>query len=119
MSGCGASNPDQPPLGTVSGTVTLDDQPLPGATVTFTPEDGRTSSGKTDSEGRYELRYTADTLGAKAGEHTVRITTVESSAEAVAAEPEKVPEIYNTNSTLTEVVETGNNTIDFALKSMP
>lgn len=114
-SGCGSSD-----VGDVSGQVTLDGEPLEGAEVIFEPDEGRPSRATTDAEGRYTLQYTADTMGAKVGPHTVRITT----AETVVGEnyettetPERVPENYNTNSKLRVEVKPGSNEYDFPLKS--
>ena len=64
LSACGGGS-DTPPLGTVTGVVTLDDKPLSDAEVTFQPEKGRPSLGKTDSEGNYTLVYTASDNGAR------------------------------------------------------
>lgn len=69
--GCG--NGDRPPLGTVTGMVTLSGEPLRNVEVTFTPDDGRPSYGKTNAEGRYELDYIHDIKGAKVGKHTIAI----------------------------------------------
>ena len=48
LAGCGNS----PPLGTVSGRVTLDGQPLAETTVEFQPASGSPAYGVTDAEGR-------------------------------------------------------------------
>ena len=46
-------------VATVTGTVTLDGQPLAAAMVRFQPASGGApSAGTTDSSGRYELRHT-------------------------------------------------------------
>ena len=79
IAACGGRS-DLPSLGEVSGTVTLDGQPVPNVTVQFTPvQGGRTSSAITDSSGQYRLMYTADTRGAQVGRHEV---TLAPSAEA-------------------------------------
>ena len=70
-SGCGG--PERPPLARVTGSVTIDGKPLADATVRFTPEEGRPSTGVTDSNGKFELVYTADSKGAMLGKHTIRI----------------------------------------------
>ncbi|MBW3596598.1 MAG: carboxypeptidase-like regulatory domain-containing protein [Planctomycetes bacterium] len=116
--GCGGGN-----LGQVEGTVTLDDQPLPDATVIFQPEAGGSPSrGKTDASGYYQLSFSRDEMGAVPGTHTVRISTggvVGSEEEGEEGEPvvvpEKVPAKYNDQSELTASVEKGSNTIDFDL----
>lgn len=113
--GCSSSGPE---LGTVSGTVTLDGQPLPDATVTFMPETGRSSSGRTDPEGKYELNYTFDRAGAVVGKHIVRITTAgKSGAESPDPSDEKLPARYHANTELKAAVERGHNEVDFDLTS--
>ncbi|MEQ8633710.1 hypothetical protein [Gimesia maris] len=123
LSACGGGS-DTPPLGTVTGVVTLDDKPLADAEVTFQPEKGRPSLGKTDSEGNYTLVYTASDNGALIGPHKVLITTaVEAFSDESGAgndreaRPEILPPKYNAQTTLTAQVKPGANTIDFPLKS--
>ncbi len=110
VSGCGSG--DRPPLGTVHGKITLDGKPLAGASVGFVPKSGgRESSGVTDAEGNYELKYIRDIMGAKVGAHTVRIST----AHDRARKTETVPARYNVKSTLQKEVAAGDNVIDFDL----
>ncbi|QDU08970.1 carboxypeptidase regulatory-like domain-containing protein [Gimesia aquarii] len=123
-SGCGGSQvSDQPDLGTVTGTVTMDGTALPGAMVIFSPEKGRSSMGTTDSEGKYEMIYVGDTKGAKLGNHKISITTVqegnseESGEETATTFKETIPAKYNTKTTLTEIVKEGDNVFDFELTS--
>ena len=105
----------------VTGTVTLDGKPLPGATVIFQPEDGsRPSIGVTDESGRYELGYTQKVKGALVGKHRVSITTgqegEDDSGETVIV-VEQVPVQYNVESQLVKEVTSGSNEIDFPLDS--
>ena len=123
LSACGGGS-DTPPLGAVSGVVTLDDKPLADAEVTFQPEKGRPSLGKTDSQGNYTLAYTVNENGALIGPHQVIITTaVEAFSDETGegqdreARPEILPPKYNAQTTLTAEVKPGANTIDFPLKS--
>lgn len=110
----GCSRSDRPSLGSVSGTVTLDGQPLANALVMFTPEGpGRTSLGTTDAEGRYALAYLRDIVGANLGRHYVRITT----ATEQNGGREILPLKYHAASTLSADVSAGSNTIDFSLMS--
>ena len=108
-------------LSAVSGTVTLDDKPLKGAFVEFSPASGRPSLGKTDGDGHYQLEYSTGKTGVEAGEHTVRIGTYEeASVDMKTGEPtpeveEIVPEKYNRETTLTAHVKSGENKIDFNL----
>ncbi len=118
LSGCGSS--DGPKLASVSGTVTLDDRPLPDATVEFQPHSGSPSIGVTDSTGRYKLMYTASKPGATLGKHKVRITLSSENPDAqgkqLAIRP-LLPPRYNRNSELTAEVTSGSNKFDFSLKS--
>ena len=61
--GCGG---DTPPLGQVTGTVTLDGKPVDGATIQFEPTTSGlpTAFGRTDSQGKYELWYSRGNKGA-------------------------------------------------------
>lgn len=122
--GCSSGPDDVPETGTVTGIVTLDGAPLGEALVQFQPESGRTSSGTTDSTGKYELDYTGTLKGAKIGQHTVSITTFkapEGNLETKEAQKqipkEKVPAQYNKDTTLTAEVKAGENTINFDLQS--
>jgi len=117
--GCGGGG-GGPPLGRVSGVVTLDGQPLADATVTFTPATGRPSQGVTGSDGRYTLAYTAEQPGAMVGDHVVRISTegyMERPGGAVEQMKERVPLRYNAQSTLTATVKVGTNDLPFELQS--
>ena len=120
-SGCGQSTPEN--LGRVSGQVTLDGQPLPGALLTFVPvtPGGSTSLGKTNESGDYTLSYSGSINGAEIGQHRVTITTYsggDTDAEPPQPKvPEKVPAKYNYQSELTAEVKAGSNTIDFPLKN--
>jgi hypothetical protein len=112
VAGCGKS--DRPPLGKVSGTVTLDGQPLPEALVLFTPDGpGRTSQGVTDASGRYSVTYLRDIVGANLGRHMVRITTAREETGA----KELLPAKYHAKTTLSATVSPGDNVVDFALDS--
>lgn len=121
VAGCGGGAvDDQPDLGQVKGTVTMNGSPLADVEVVFHPEKGRPSSGKTDSSGNYELSYVGDEKGAKIGSHKVRITTPQEEApeegEATKKTEEKIPAEYNTKTTLTADVKAGDNVFDFELK---
>lgn len=118
LTGCGSS--DHPPLGRVSGVVTLDGQPLADADVTFQPEGaGRASVGTTDAEGQYELVYLNDVDGAIVGSNRVLITTFRDGADdgSTPSVPEKLPKRYHSESEVTVEVAKGSNTFDFELKS--
>lgn len=117
--GCGSSQ--LPKLGTVSGIVTLDDKPLEGATVQFTPGLGRVSRGRTGPDGAYELGYVGNERGALLGEHKVTITSrwedENMATGRITEHPEKLPRKYHMESDLKRTVEAGHNTFDFATTS--
>ena len=110
----GCSRSHQPPLGIVSGTVTLDGAALTNAIVRFTPAGpGRTSEGITDADGHYRLRYLRAIPGANIDRHTVRITT----ASEENGGRELLPPRYHSRTELEARVVSGSNDLDFALRS--
>jgi hypothetical protein len=96
-------------LGRVSGHVTKAGKPVPEITVRFDPAaGGRPSEAMTDSNGYYDLVFTADRKGALLGKHNVTV---------------KIKEKYNDGGYQTHPAETfltikrevgsGSNTYDF------
>jgi hypothetical protein len=78
LAGCGGG----PKLASVSGVVTVDGKPYTEAVVSFqpigdkgNPSPGRGSSGYTDANGRFVLKYDGTEDGAVVGTHLVRIQT--------------------------------------------
>jgi hypothetical protein len=108
-------------LAKVTGTVTLDGKPLPGAAVTFSPSDGgRASQGFTDESGKYTLSFTLTKEGAIVGQHTVQLEVGVSMGEGETPPASKLPQLpakYNKKTELTAEVKRGSNTIDFDLTS--
>lgn len=105
-------------MGEVTGTVTLDGQPVANLEVNFEPIDaslGTTATGYTQAAGEYELFYPGGKKGAPVGEYTVRIVSAELDEEA--GPPIRIPAKYNAESDLIRVVETGDNSFDFELTS--
>ena len=123
VTGCGSSGPR---LGVVTGTVTLDGKPVPGALVTFVSKepDGTSSYGKTDDTGKYQLEFTTERLGAMLGSHDVTIVTnrVSQSDEpetGTVAKTEFVPiPKHYARGALTAEVKAGSNVHDFFLKTV-
>lgn len=119
----GCSKSEGPELGYVEGIVTLNGEPLDGATIQFEPTGGRASSAITDERGHYILDFSATSQGALVGKHVVRIQSAraasggEGGAPLVKSRPEILPAKYHARSELTAEVQGGNNTIDFALES--
>ncbi len=131
----------------VTGKVTLDGTPIPGATVSFSPTDakGHGATGKTDDNGVYTLTDTrSDAVagsGTEVGSYEVAVLWYKStgpdlsqmSGEGVSAKlmddkesrqkatgpTAKLPPAYQNPKTsgLTATVKSGSNTFDFALDS--
>jgi hypothetical protein len=70
VSGCGKSR-----LVSVEGTVTLDGEPLAGATVVFQPVgEGQPATAQTDSDGNFQLVTLKGDKGALPGEYKVLVS---------------------------------------------
>ena len=114
--GCGSGD-----IGQVVGTVTLDGKPLPNARLEFFPADGGgLSAGRTDANGKYELFYGREAMGAEVGEHLVQIRTAgagPAEGDYGSSAAEKLPVRYNNKSELKRTVKPGRNVIDFELES--
>lgn len=126
--GCGSGG-EQP----VTGTVTLDDQPLAGAIVTFYPEGqtpGLGGSGRTGADGKYTLTPSRKGQPVAPGEYRVvirrplnpdgspadpNVPPIESQAR------ESLPPVYSEreHSILTAHVTKEQAVYDFPLKSQP
>ena len=110
--------PERPPLEEVTGIVTLDGSPLAGATVRFLPRKnhadpsrGSSSDAVTGPDGRFELRYSKDAMGAVLGPHLVQIIAFDE-------DNQPLPQEYNRKTKLSaEVTEGGDNDFEFALTS--
>ncbi|OAI53176.1 hypothetical protein AYO47_05385 [Planctomyces sp. SCGC AG-212-M04] len=119
--GCGGAS--GPELGTVTGKVMLDGQPVQKATIMFTPEKGPPSYGGTNAQGEYTLMFTADKNGAVLGKHTVTIEsgnpeTDDRGKPLPDQKVTKVPRKYTSKAGgLTADVKAGSNTFDFNLES--
>ncbi len=112
--GCGKD--DTPPLGEVTGVVTLDGKPVEGANVRFLPGHTRGSSGGTDAKGRYELSFDDDHSGAAVGMHDVMISQrADVMKNPELGNQEQLPARYNEKTTLKREVKEGENVIDFKL----
>jgi hypothetical protein len=112
--GCGS----RADLASVRGKVTLDGQPLANAFVVYAPvANGTTSYGRTDSSGHYEMMFSDREAGAWIGENLVRISTGDVGSGDQAGPKERVPAVYNQQTTLKADVKSGANRFDFELKS--
>lgn len=97
LSACGTSvQSDRPATHPVSGTVTMNGQPVARANLSFQLADGSGSAaGVTDNQGRYELTTFTAGDGAVPGEYLVAITQFEEPPPG-AGVPDDHPD-YNPN----------------------
>ena len=110
----GCSSGDQPPLGQVTGIVTIDGRPTEGLRVLFSQPGFRSSGGFTNQDGMYELKYIRNAMGAAVGRHSVRIEYVRREG---GAKQKRLPEKYNRKTELSKEVMPGSNVINFDLQS--
>ncbi len=120
--GCGKPVAPPPPLGVVAGSVTLDGQPLPKASLSFVPTgtQGHGSNAVTNEAGRYELTYDGSHAGAVIGSHRVEIRTGGEGYDKDGnffETKERLPGKYHAETKLTAEVAAGPNEINFDLKS--
>lgn len=108
--GCGGA--DRPPLGYVTGKVTIGGEPLTGAIVMFSPESGRPAVGTTDDTGAYEIQYIEGEPGCKVGPNDVMFAVPTGGSTS-----HPIPAKYQTKSDFKVDVKDGNNTFDFNLES--
>ncbi|QDT32444.1 carboxypeptidase-like regulatory domain-containing protein [Thalassoglobus polymorphus] len=117
--GCGSKNPLN--RQSVSGTVTLNGQPVKAGSIEFHPQGTKgTMSGAVIADGKYSI---ATAQGLPPGTYTVRIFSADETAEReeVPGESnklavEKIPAKYNTESTLSKSVDAGkDNVFDFEI----
>jgi len=117
--GCGGGEYED--LGEVSGTITLDGEPLKHAVITFQPQGGRPAYGKTGEDGKYTMMYTGSQAGATVGVNTVTITNGgekrDEETGKVWFQKEQVPAKYNSETELEYNVQPGSQTHDFELES--
>lgn len=84
--GCGRQ-PGTEPTAPVTGTVTLDGQPIAGVSIAFIPQRGRPASGLTDASGKFTLSTFDTADGAVVGSHKVMITEPPDDAQPMPGEP--------------------------------
>src|SRR5262245_52825147 len=84
--GCGAQ-PGTAPTARVSGTVTLNGNPIAGINVAFMPSSGRPASGVTDASGHFTLSTFGTGDGAVLGSHKVALAEPPDDAQPMPGEP--------------------------------
>jgi hypothetical protein len=111
IAGCGGQG-DRPPLGQVTGRVTIGGEPLAGVLVLFHPDSGRMAGGTTDKDGKYELSYTDEAKGCKVGPATIGFAAPTGGSPSHA-----IPAKYQNKSELKREVKAGAQTFDFELEA--
>ena len=98
LTGCGGGA-DRPAMVPVSGTVNYNGSPVEGATVTFAAgTSARSSSGVSDSSGKFKLTTFDSNDGAPVGEYVVTIAKFDAEAgtdTAAGSSPEKMKEMMD------------------------
>jgi hypothetical protein len=123
--GCGNKQPvyGSLELVEVTGTVTLDGQPLGGVSVDFQKKGEGGSQGITNDNGYYRLMLNSEKSGVTTGEKRVRITSIPQGENAAITEnqktpTEKIPAKYNRETTLSATVTSKHSqTFNFDLTS--
>lgn len=111
--GCGSG------LGDVTGTVTLEGQPLPNVNVMFENTERNTrSTGVTDAAGKYRLSTNAKDDGAPVGDCKIAVNQPPPADSSQGEGPRIFPVRYERadSSGLTFTVKAGKNTHDIDLK---
>ena len=119
--GCG-SDDGRVETAPVTGKVTYNGDVVTTGTVMFTPTAGGPSAtGEIEADGTFEMKTYDDGDGAAIGSHSVTITALDEGSglpEEAASEPKLlIPRKFGNAKTsgLTATVNSGDNTVDFAL----
>ena len=113
--GCSAKPTGMPDVAPVTGTVTLNGEPLAGASVIFQSESGHSAMGTTDSSGSYQLTAPGNQKGAVIGLNKVKINSkLDGPPGPNWKDP--IPARYNSASELSAQVNPGKNSFDFSLE---
>jgi len=122
--GCkGEEKPVTEGLVTVTGTVTLNGKPLTGGSIMFAPAKKnaklRNPNSQIDAEGKYDLTWSTDEMGALPGAYTVVVIYMDGIVTEDGPPPKSlIPEKYNnvaTSGLSATVKESGENVFDFDL----
>lgn len=118
----------------ISGTITLDGQPVAGAAIFLSAPDESYSYGVTNAQGRYTMMLNSEKSGVIPGEKRVEISTArhplgeaaETGAASEEVDPdgqpsldsqERIPACYNALSTLRVTITRHDSRLDFHLTS--
>jgi hypothetical protein len=98
-------------LGTVSGMILLDGNPLPGARLVFQGNPNNQAEAVSDRLGRYSMVFTETREGASVGNNQVTVSLTDAGGQ------ETIPANYNSQTTLKRFVRSGDNFFNFNLTS--
>ncbi len=113
--GCGPTATGLPNVAPVSGTVTLNGEPLANASIVFESESGHSALGTTDAAGNFLLMAPGNQRGAVIGLNKVRITS-QLDAPPAPNWRDPIPARYNSASELSAEVKAGENSFTFELQ---
>ena len=113
--GCSEKPTGMPDVAPVTGTVTLNGEPLARASVIFQSESGHSAMGTTDSTGSYQLTAPGNQKGAVIGLNKVKINS-QLDAPPGPNWKDPIPARYNSASELSAQVNPGKNSFNFALE---
>jgi len=112
LAGCFGGGAERPELGYVSGTVTMNSEPVKNINVILKPTEGRAAMGVTDDDGHYEVEYTVDEKGTKIGPNVVSLEWPHGFMPTF-----PLSERYRADKTALKLdVKPGNNTFDIKLE---
>lgn len=100
--GCDDGRPTRVP---VSGTVTIDGEPLTYGNIRFVPEGNRPSAGAVDGQGRFTMTCFDGEDGVVVGKHRVAISASEISSRGVKWHAPKHYADFRTSEIAVEVTE--------------
>tara|TARA_R110002020_G_scaffold220743_10_gene428690 strand:- start:3055 stop:3471 length:417 start_codon:yes stop_codon:yes gene_type:complete len=125
VTGCSGDTSPYYELINVTGTVSLEGEPLQNVEVLFSSPSGAQSFGVTDEKGRYQLEAPEYGSGVPVGEYLVYISGNKTTAIAATGKTVAIAEKYS-DSVISKVIipadnSTGENplTFDFVLKHNP
>ncbi len=98
-------------LGTVSGMILLDGNPLPGARLVFQGNRNKRAEAVSNRLGLYTLVFTETREGASVGNNQVTVSLTDTGGQ------ETIPANYNSQTTLQRFVRSGDNHFNFSLTS--
>ena len=98
-------------LGTVTGMILLDGNPLPDARLVFQGSRNDRAEAVSDRLGRYTMVYTETREGASVGNNQVTVSLTDTGGQ------ETIPANYNSQTTLKRFVRSGDNFFNFSLTS--